>query len=212
MISLVKRTLQIFAGLSVGSTIPFMSSISGRTEEIKLPRGDDRTVSNDKQEETQEVKEVTENVMLSATKRMEESGKTGEKGCFWLFEERRWLELFICVDMKTLGSPTLFHYARRERNLSQKEKLNEVSEITYNGTSTLKMTFSNNRTIEMPRYLSLSFAWLRQWGTGLFFQNHCNISKDRDTKTHTLTCDNLKKSGGREFTKKVNPELPHNSN
>lgn len=197
-LTLVKRTIQIFAGLGSVSTASLVPSFIGKGEENKLPKRD-RQISNNRSEEPKE-----ENVLQRAVQIMEskEGNQKGEKRCFWLFAEKNWFELLMCVNMKTLKPITLFYYTWKDKELK------EVMDMTYNGTSILKITFESRGTKDLPIHLRTSFAWYRRGTKSFIPSSHCQMERVGETSAYTLTCKDPNHTETRGLTKRVVPELP----
>lgn len=196
------RIFQIFVGLGSVSTVSLVPSFFRKIEEIKLPKGV-RKVAEDYREERKEKQDNSKSAMQEAVQRMGD-GKA-EKRCFWWFTNKNLLEIFMCIDMQTLKSPSLFHFNWKERGASLKDKLHEITEITYNGTSILKMTLDNRWTKDVPSHLKASFAWYRKGNAGFIPKKHCNIQQIENSRNYQLTCQ----VGDKKYTETVIPELPN---
>ena len=83
--------------------------------------------------------------------------------------------------------------------------MHEITEITYNGTSILKMTLDNRWTKDVPSYLKVLFAWYRKGNAGFIPKKHCNIQHIENSRNYQLTCQ----VGNKKYTETVIPELPN---
>ncbi|AFN65372.1 hypothetical protein WEN_02945 [Mycoplasma wenyonii str. Massachusetts] len=197
------RIFQIFVGLGSVSTVSLIPSFFRKIEEIKLPRGDRQVAEDYREEQKEEKQDNSKSAMQEAVQRMGD-GKA-EKRCFWWFTNKNLFEIFMCIDMQTLKSPSLFHFNWREKGASLKDKLHEITEITYNGTSILKMTLDNRWTKDVPSYLKVLFAWYRRGDKNFIPKNHCSITQSENSRNYQLTCQ----VGDKKYTETVSPELPN---
>ncbi|AFN65383.1 hypothetical protein WEN_03000 [Mycoplasma wenyonii str. Massachusetts] len=209
-VSHIVRVLQIFAGSGAIAVVPFSVQFANKQSEINLS-GDQRPISDDNRQEPQQKEEKPVNtadaVLKEAVKRLEnEGGESGKTGCFWLPARYNRLDLFMCVNTQTLKPLTLFHYDWKVKNKSLNEKLNEVVEVTYHSSFDIKMKFQDGKYMNIPRYLTSSFAWLRGWGESMKPREHCSLSPKSDgSNQHRLSCRKEDKKEG--FNDGVNPEL-----
>lgn len=167
--SILLRTVQIFAGLGGVTVIPLTLSNNSDRLEIKFQDS------------------VGQQISEKMTKILEEKGEKGYKGCVALEGSSHngiFPFLYVCINSEDLSKPFLFHYDSKVKPFAS--RISEVKEITYSysylGEATLKE--GSKKTLRVLPF------WMSKWKDKLFKpEEHCKLTKSKDSKySYQLTC------------------------